>query len=124
MATIAADINTTRLNSDPQFTGVVTVQWPNLANLDGGSAVQLPRFADRTVQVSGTFGVGGTAVIEGSIDGVNYVTLTDPQGNALTFTADSIESIAEAVLFLRPRVTAGDGTTSLTFDLLAREGAR
>jgi hypothetical protein len=54
----------------------------------------MPGFADRAIQVGGTFGAGGTVVIEGSIDGTNYVTLTDPQGNAISKTAAAIEEIA------------------------------
>ena len=37
-------------------------------------------WADRTIHVYGTFGVGGTVVLEGSNDGTNYVTLTDSNG--------------------------------------------
>jgi hypothetical protein len=80
----------------------------------------MPGFADRAVQIRGTFGAGGTVVIEGTIDGTNYITLTDPQGNAISKTADSIESISEIVKLIRPRVTAGDGTTAISVTLLAR----
>jgi hypothetical protein len=66
---------------------------------------------------------GGTVVIEGSIDGTNYVTLTDPQGNAISKTAAAIEEISEIVKFIRPRVTTGDGTTAIRVDLIARRGA-
>ena len=97
------------------------VQWTGLLNGDDGGPAELPGYADRTVQVTGTFGAGGTIVIEGSVDGINYVTLTDPQGNALSKTAAFLEAISEAVRYIRPRVTAGDGTTSLVCTILFRK---
>jgi hypothetical protein len=102
------------------------ITWANLtqAGSDVGGEVSWVGFPDRAVQVAGTFGVGGAVVIEGSIDGSNYAPLTDPQGNALSFTAAKIEAISELVRFIRPRVTAGDGTTSLTVSLIVRFGGK
>jgi hypothetical protein len=77
-------------------------------------------FADRAAQVTGTFGAGGTVLIEGSIDGTNYSTLVDPQGVAISKTAAGISEIGQLTKFIRPRVSAGDGTTSISVTLLAR----
>lgn len=96
------------------------VQWTGLLNADTGEPAELPGYADRTVQVTGTFGAGGTIIIEGSVDGTNYVVLTDPQGNAISKTAAFLEAISEAVRYIRPRVSAGDGTTSLVCSILFR----
>lgn len=96
------------------------VSWTPLANGDTGTPYAMPGFADRSVQVGGTFGVGGTVVIEGTLDGTNYIVLTDPQGNAISKTAAAIETISEIVKFIRPRVSAGDGTTAITVTLMAR----
>lgn len=87
---------------------------------DVGSPIEMPGSADRSVQVSGTFGTGGSVRIEGSMDGVTYATLTDPQGNALDVTTAKIETIMEICRYIRPRVTAGDGATSLTVQILIR----
>lgn len=76
--------------------------------------------ADRSVQVEGTFGATPGILIEGSNDGVNYETLNDHLGVALTFTAKGIKSVDQICRFIRPRVTGGDGTTSLTVTLLTR----
>lgn len=92
----------------------------NVAQNFGGGAQDLAGFSDRSIVVTGTFGAGGTVVWEGSNDGTNYVTLTDPQGNALSITSAGIKAVTEAVIFARPRVTAGDGTTSLTVSAFAR----
>ena len=102
-----------------QFTGGVRGGSWTLANGESGAALFLPPFSDKTVQVGGTFGVGGSVTIEGSLDGTNYIALTDPQGNALTKTAAAIEAVSEAVPYVRPRVTAGDGTTAITVLIFA-----
>jgi hypothetical protein len=60
--------------------------------------------------------------LEGSNDGTNYAALTDPQGNALDITTAKVEQIMELTRYIRPRVTAGDGTTSLTVTVMASKG--
>lgn len=103
---------------------VLIVTWPSLSQTgsDQGAPLEMPGFADRSVQVSGTFGSGGSVRIEGSNDGTNYAVLTDPQGNALDITAAKIEAIMELTRYIRPRVTAGDGSTSLTVSMLIKRG--
>ena len=74
-------------------------------------------WADRSVQVAGTFNAG-TLTIEGSNDGTNWAALTDPQGNALAITAAKIEQLSEITRYVRPRVTAGTGVNlNITFAL-------
>jgi hypothetical protein len=90
------------------------------AGSDVGSPIEMPGSADRTVQVTGTLGTGGSVRIEGSLDGSTYHVLTDPQGNALDINALKVETIMEIVRYIRPRVTAGDGTTSLSVHILMR----
>lgn len=102
------------------YHGVVLASWSGLLNGDDGAPLEAVGHADKTVQITGTFGVGGTIVIEGSNDGTNYATLTDPQGNAISKTAAAIEMIAEHTRYIRPRVTAGDGTTSLVVTMMGR----
>lgn len=120
MATRAA--TRASLPTTGDFDGVTIVTWSGLTKTtnDDGEAVALPNFADRSVQVTGTFGSGGSVRIEGTIDGSNYAALTDPQGNALDIAAAKIESISECVRSIRPRVTAGDGTTSLAVSIIFR----
>lgn len=92
----------------------VLVTWSGLLNGDTGAPVCLADFPDKSVQVKGTFGAGGSVSMEGSNDGgTTWAALHDPQGNALAQTAASVELIAEHTLLVRPNVTAGDGTTNL-----------
>ena len=96
------------------------VSWAALANGDSGDPLQMGGSVERSVQVTGTFGAGGTIVIEGSNDGTNYATIEDSAGTALSKTAAFVEAIGPAVRYLRPRVTAGDGTTALVVTLFAK----
>lgn len=106
---------------DSSFPGESSVfTWTPLANGDDGAPLEYGSFADRSIQFAGTFGAGGTVVLEGSNDGVNYVVLTDPQGNAITKTSASIEAVTEATRYVRPRVTGGDGTTAISAHLFLK----
>jgi len=102
----------------------VIATWPAMPNGETGQPIELANFADRSVQVVGTFGVNGCVRIEGSIDGTAYAPLTDPQGNSLDILGAKIEAVSEVVRWIRPRVTGGDGTTSLTVTMLLKGAAR
>ena len=97
--------------------------WTPLANGDSGTPYGMSGFADRTVQIGGTFGTGGTVVVEGTNDGTNYATLNDPQGVAISKTSAALVGVAQITKFIRPRVSAGDGTTSITVTLLAHRAS-
>lgn len=100
------------------------IGWTGLLNGDTGAAVELVDYADKTVTITGTFGTGGTLVLQGSNDGTNWFSLTDPQANAISKTAAAMEAVLEAPRYIRPNVTAGDGSTSLTVQMCCRRSAR
>lgn len=102
-------------------TRTIVATWSSMANGDDGEPIKFSQYADKSVQVIGTFGVGGSLVIEGSNNGSDWSTLSDPQGNNLSFSTAKIEMVTEATLYVRPRVAGGDGTTSLTVILLMKE---
>ena len=95
------------------------VSWQGLGQDEQGDSFLLSSFADRSAQVSGVFG-GATVVIEGSNNDTTYHTLTDPQGNLLSFTTPGLELVMELVSSIRPRVVGGDGTTSLNIDMVVK----
>jgi len=101
--------------------GSSVTTWSPMASGDTGVPVGIPGAGDRTVQVNGTFGVGGTAVIEGTLDMVNWYQLHDPAVVALSFTSAGLGAILENVLAVRPRIAGGDVTTALTVTLLTRK---
>jgi hypothetical protein len=97
------------------------VTWNGLALNDTGLPFTLSQYADRSVQVSGTFGAGGLVVVEGTNNNSVYGTLNDPQGNAISISTAKIESVSEIVVAIRPRVSSGDGTTSVNVSMLVRK---
>ena len=106
------------------FTHVVA--WTPMANGDTGLPWQGAASADRSIEITGTFGVGGSVSIQGSnavtspAAGGTWSALSDAQGGALAVTATKVETVAEFTNWIRPAVTAGDGTTSLTVAMLAK----
>lgn len=121
--------------------GVLLITWPNMLNTDTGQPYVCPDKSEKSVQAAGTAG-GASCAMQGSnaqayqatlsggaAAGVApvYGALTDPQGNALTFAAadiaaNKIEKIQENPLVVRPNVTGGDGTTSVTVRMVVRTG--
>ena len=100
------------------------VTWPGLRVGTAGVPHSALNFPERSVQVVGKeWGARGKLVIEGSLDGKHYAVLNDAQGVDLEFTADGLRTIAEAVLFVRPRVIGGDETTALTVTLMVRRNS-
>lgn len=101
--------------------GGYVVEWPAMANGDVGQAFEGAAAADRSVHIYGTFGTGGTAVLKGkNASGATYTALTDPQGNAISKTAEAVETVTEITRYVRPEITAGDGSTALSVAMLIR----
>jgi hypothetical protein len=99
------------------------VIWTGLQNLDDGAPVDAMAWPDKSIAVPTTavFGTGGTVIIEGSLDGgATWLPLNDPSSTALSFTTAKIRAVMENTLLIRPRVTAGDGTTNITVQMVAR----
>ena len=91
-----------------------------LLNGDVSNTLNAPNLPDKTVSVSGVFGVGGSLSLEGdNVDGTGGVILKDTSGANLTFTAAGVAAIAPDAEFIRAHVTAGDGTTNLRVDIIS-----
>jgi len=110
----------------PTFTKIegddsaILVQWTGLLQGDTGAPVQLVKYADRSVQVTGTFGAGGSVLIEGSNTSVDFATLNRLQGTPLSISSAGISQILENTVQLRPNVSGGDATTNLSVAVLIR----
>jgi hypothetical protein len=103
--------------------GSVTIyQWTPLTTTNAdGAPVGAVQYADRSVQVTGTFGAGGSITFQGSNDGTNWAALNTAQGAAVALTAATqLKQLVEIPRYIRPYVTAGDGTTSVTAIMVAR----
>ena len=95
--------------------GVSRMSWTPLANGDTGKPVYVGNLIDKTVTITGTFGAGGTILIEGSSDGgTTWVTMPNKNGATMSYTAAAIDLTDRSPTLIRPRVSAGDGTTALT----------
>jgi hypothetical protein len=113
--------------------GVHIVTWTGLLNTDTGAPYVAPDKSEKSVQVFGTFGVGGNLRMEGanaqaytsSPSGATaasptYATLTDPTQTAINMAAAGVKEILENTTAVRPNITAGDGSTNLTVVMTVR----
>jgi hypothetical protein len=114
-------MTTVNYTAQQSFVDSAVYSWSPLTtgNADGQGAGRVGA-GERTVQIEGTFGVGGTVVIEGSLNGTTWYQLHDPGNTLISFTAAGLRAILENVLFIRPRVTAGDASTSIVATLAVR----
>lgn len=92
----------------------VVATWAGLTSSgDVGAALQRLDLVDRSVQMYGTWG-GGTVVWEGSNDGVNYSTLNNPFGAAISLSANGLMQVTEATAWVRPHCTADTAGVTVT----------
>ncbi|MCA3220000.1 MAG: hypothetical protein ING59_15895 [Burkholderiales bacterium] len=94
-----------------------------LTNVDNDGAPVGPQhadFADRSVQMAGTFG-GASVRVEGTnVDPASaYFTLDDPQGADLALTAAGGKAVTEVPQWTRPFLTGGAGS-SVTVSMTCR----
>lgn len=88
-----------------------SVTWAAITNGSQGDAAGGP-YVTASFQATGTFGAGGSIRMEGSNDGTNWFALSPTALTAAGIFAAL--GAAEHPRFIRPNVTAGDGTTAIT----------
>lgn len=100
------------------------VSWTLTTADPTGTGISFAGAPDKTVTfVGGASWGSATAAIEGSNDGTNWLPLTDPQGNAISKTSDSIEAVLENPLYIRARLTTPGTAASVLVQICVR-GAR
>lgn len=141
MAVQVAHIDNGKAASNGDF-ALKRVYWGTMANGDTGQPVPFSEWADRTVHVfclyiptgaASVIGASGTVALEGSNDYVPFTedggnvanpgtwsVLTDQNGVAMSYTANTLKQMTESPLWVRPHVIAGDGTTACNVVLVAR----
>jgi hypothetical protein len=120
---MAYSITTKKVGSGDGSTLLVTYVGLSETDIDV-EPLELVEYADRSVQISGTFN-GGTVTILGSNDEVEWPQLTDPQGNPLNISAGKIEQLQELTLLVKPKVLTGTGVSvNATFVLRRASGIR
>lgn len=115
--------------SNPVDSSARVDSWAGLtqATLDTGAAVQVADAAEIMVMIaSGTLGAAGAITWEGSLDGTNWFPLSSRIGTPAAIVQTALLTptmVQERALFVRPRVTAGDGTTALVASVLSKRVA-
>lgn len=94
-------------------------RWEALTEADTATAIKASSLADKAIQVTGNFGVSGDVHIEGSMNGVTFAQLNDPQGDPISLTSAGIVQIQENAVFIRPVLDTGTGV-DVDIYLLAR----
>jgi|GEM_PF-1201307 len=118
MATITPTITDISMRGDGSVQQVI---WASVTQADTCLAVKFPQYADKTIQVAGTFG-GASVAVNGSIDGTNFAPLTDQGGTVIAITtapAASIKQVLQNALYVQPAATGGAGQ-SLTISMIFR----
>lgn len=95
--------------------GITSIIWEGITESDSGAAVIAADLFSKTVQAIGDFDASGAITMQGSNDGTNWFTLTDPTGADVVLTAATMGVIImENPLYVRPTATAG---TSVDMDV-------
>lgn len=119
MAAIAPTINYSSGDQTLVATWANVTEGDTFVSLGGG---QYMDYADRNVQIIGTFG-SATVVVNGSNDNSNFAPLTDPQGNAISKTAAALEQITENTLFVKPTHSGGTSESVTVIMVMRRNRA-
>lgn len=104
------------------FLGCVRIQYANVKAGDTCEPFNGSRYADRSVQVTGTYS-GATVTIQGTCeDGdTNNAVLTASDGLDLSFTSGvRTKFITEVTTSIKPVVTGGDANTNVTMTFICR----
>jgi hypothetical protein len=103
--------------------GIWRVGWQGITAADTDCEQLIaPSFADRSIEVTGTFD-GATVEIRGGITVPDFV-LKDPQGNPMSFTAAGFKAIAECSWYLKPVILNAGPATNLNIALVAKRIAQ
>ena len=90
-----------------------TCSWASLDGADTATAADMASNPDKSVEISGTYD-SATIVIQGSNSGATWFTLTDYDGNSLSYTTgNKLVGIRENVRLIRPVTSGGGGSTAL-----------
>ena len=115
-----ADIKGTQEQISKRDGSVILVVWEALTSSNNnGSLVELVEWADRTVQVIGTFD-SATLLLQGSNNGLIWATLSDAASSPLSFTSAGLSEILEVPRYVRPSTSGGGGSQDIDVLLVAR----
>lgn len=114
---------------------VKVVRWPAMANGDVGQGYPMASwYADKTVEVAGTFGTGGKAEVQGTNQFTDPTAKSEPATGAyrpledpalalldIITTDHQLKHVLSNPYWVRPAIIAGDGTTALSVILCMKK---
>lgn len=116
-----AEIAFTKADSGPNYKTYAWTGATNGGTPDTFSAIRLEQTPYSIhIQAVGTFGASAAVALHGSLDGVNYFVIEKFDGTEISLDAAGIAGARDAVLFAKPVLTAGDGSTDITVTVLFR----
>lgn len=116
-----AEVSATQTRVQSPQGDCVLVTWGALnTNNQTAAIVELPAFAEKSVQIQGSNFDGATISLHGSNDGTNFIALTDPRGNAISKTSSAIEAVSEHTRYVRPVASGINTNTSVVVSLYAK----
>lgn len=93
--------------------------WSGVTESDTCAPVAMSGYADKSIQVFGTFG-GGSVALQGSNDsGTTYAPLNDAGGTVIAITSAKIKSVLENTEWMKP-VISGGSSQSLSIAMVTR----
>lgn len=96
---------------------VLTVSWAEVPEGIACFPARLPNHTIKSMMVFGEFG-GGSVEIEGSNDGVNWVSLVFADNAKISFASEGIVPLLQQTLLVKPRIVGGLGA-KLNMSILA-----
>lgn len=98
---------------------MVRLTWTPVTEADTCGPAALPDYADKSIQVFGTFGGSSTALHGSNDGGTTFAALNLPSGSAIAITAAGIKAVLENTEQIKP-VATGGSSQSITIVVVAR----
>lgn len=102
-----------------EYQGIAIVQWPNVASGDTCAPIELCKYSERSIQLSGTLGPA-TISLDGSLTGDVYETLLDHNGVPVSLDCNGVRQLSVLTRYAKPVITGADGTTSVTITVMLK----
>jgi hypothetical protein len=113
-----AEINPSMTDVSEKGDGsALIVTWTDVPEGIACFPARLPNHSVKSIMVFGTFG-GGLVEVEGSNDGVNWVSLRYADNAQININGESITALLQHTLLFKPRVVGGVGV-KLTMSVFA-----
>lgn len=97
----------------------IRIVWTPVTENDTCAPAMFPEYADKSIQVFGTFGSASIALHGSNDGGTTYAALNMPSGSAIAITSAGIKAVLENTEYIKP-VSTGGSSSSVTIAVLLR----